>query len=105
VPRLVLEVDLTLSGETFRIRTNAGDQLRAERALGANPQEHPMEQVYHVWYAAFRRKYPDHPAAKAFGRFVDDLEATEDVPDEDDLDATDEAGPLAIPTLEAGSDT
>jgi len=101
VPRLVLEVDLTLSGETFRIQTNAGDQLRAERAIGANPAEHPMEQVYHVWYAAFRRRYPDHPCAKAFGTFVDNLEATEDVDREDE----DPAGPLAIPTLEAGSDT
>jgi len=102
VPKFVLEVDLTVSGEVMRVRTNAGDQLRAERALGSNPADHPMEQVYHVWYAAFKRRYPDHPAAKAFGTFVDCLEATDDV----DADSDEAAeGPLVIPTLEAGSDT
>jgi len=56
-----------------------------------------MEQVYQVWYSAFKRRYPDHPAAKAFGTFVDQLEANEDVSEPDELD------PL-VPTRPADSD-
>jgi hypothetical protein len=100
VPRVVQNVDLTLDGETFRVRTHAGDLLSAERAVGEMPQNRPNDQVFHIYYFALRRKFPDHPAAKTYGRFVDMLEAFEDVDEDEDA-----AGPLATPTLEAGSDT
>jgi hypothetical protein len=103
VPRLVTDVDLTLDGEVFRARTNAGDQLSAERAVGENPQNKPMDQMYHVYYFAFRRRHPDHPCAKAYGRFVEALEAFDEV--DADAEREDESGPLATRTLEAGSDT
>lgn len=96
VPRYDVEVDLTVDGEVLRIKTCFADQLRAERALGRSPMDAPMEQVAQVWFAAFKRRYPDHPAAKAFGRFSDALQAHEDVERDDE----DEPDPL-VPTQSA----
>jgi hypothetical protein len=50
-----------------------------------------------VWYSAFKRAFPDHPAAKAFGRFVDGCEAADELEDED-------TDPLATPTPPAESE-
>jgi hypothetical protein len=93
-------VDLVLDGEKLRVVTSAQDQLNAERGLGHSPAETPVELGIRVWWCAFRRAYPEHPAAKAFRTFVDSLDAADEIepPPEGEPDPMD-------PTLEAGSDS
>jgi len=98
--RLQADVDLWLGSDVFRVRTNAGDQITAERAVGDNPMGKPFDQSFHVYYVAFKRKYPDHPCAKAYGTFIGELSAFEEL---DELeDATDV--PLVTSTPPEGSD-
>jgi len=96
--RLQADVDLWLGSDVFRVRTNAGDQITAERAVGDNPMGKPFDQSFHVYYVAFKRKYPDHPAAKAYGTFISELSAFEE------LDELEDDTPLPTPTPPAGSD-
>ena len=58
--------------------TNAGDQLTAERGIGESPLNCPVELGMRVWWSAFKRRYPDHPAAKTFRAFVESLEAMDE---------------------------
>ena len=90
MPSFVNTVDLTVDGERLRIKTNAGDQLNAERGIGKSPMDFPVELGMRVWYCAFKHGYPDHPAAKAFGRFVEALEGGDELePDGEELDPMD----------------
>ena len=100
--RLQADVDLWLGTDVFRVRTNAGDQITAERAVGDNPMGKPFDQSFHVYYIAFRRKYPDHPCAKAFGTFMGELAAFEELDEADELEDADT--PLPTPTPPAESD-
>jgi hypothetical protein len=92
----VNRVDLVLAGERVQIKTNAGDQLNAERGIGKSPMDSPVELGLRVWWSALRRQWPDLPQAKTFRAFVDDLEEAdeEERPELDGLD----------PTLPAASD-
>jgi hypothetical protein len=86
VASFVNRVTLVLAGERVEIRTNAGDQLNAERGIGAgkSPLELPVELGMRVWFSALRRQHPEHPAAKNFRAFVEDLEeGTEEEPDDE----------------------
>jgi hypothetical protein len=85
-------VELTLNGERVRITTRAGDQLNAERGIGQSPLNSPVELGMRVWWSALRRQYPDHPAAKTFREFVDELDGG------DELDEMDEDPPGLDPT-------
>jgi hypothetical protein len=86
----VNRVDLVLAGEHVAIRTNAGDQLTAERGIGKSPMDSPVELGLRVWWSALRRQWPDLPAAKSFRTFVEDLEQAdeEERPELDGLDPT-----------------
>jgi hypothetical protein len=83
------ELEIVLDGEPFKVRTNGSDQLRGELELGESPAARPAAMGMRVAFVAFRRTYPDHPAAKAFGTFVDVLDDINDLdPGPDDLDPT-----------------
>jgi hypothetical protein len=92
-------VDVVLEGETLRIKLRPDDQLNAERQLGHSPADSPLELTWRSWWNALRRQYPDHPAAKTFGRFIDALEAGDELepPDREEVGDMD-------PTRRAGSD-
>lgn len=92
-------MEMILDGEKFVAKVRPDDQLNAERQLGHNPADSPLELTWRSWWNAFKRAEPDHPAAKTFGRFIDALEAGEEL----EPPAEDEVGPLD-PTREAGSD-
>ena len=83
------ELEVMLDGEPFKVRTNGSDQLRAELELGESPATRPAAMGMRVAFVAFRRTYPDHPAARAFGSFVDVLDDISDLdPQPDALDPT-----------------
>jgi hypothetical protein len=79
---------LNLGGEPVELSTNYGDQLTAERAIGESPLNTPINLQAHVWYSAFRRANPEHPAGRTFRGFVDNLWGAEDL---DEAGADDEA--------------
>ena len=100
VPSFRTTVDLVIDGEKYRVRTHAGDQLNAERQIGKNPADTPVELGMRVWWNALKRAYPESPAAKSFRAFVDGIDGA----DELEPAGEDEPDPLD-PTLEAGSDS
>jgi hypothetical protein len=95
------DVEITLDGEVFKCRSKAVDFTNAETQLAAtgitNVSEHPMALRFRWAYCVFRRSHPEHPAAEAFGRFV---EALDDLREEALLEG---ASPLD-PTHAADSD-
>lgn len=95
MPSFVNWVTLTLDGEAVKVKTNAGDQLTAERALNGPLMEHQAELGMRVWYSALRRQHPDHPASKSFRAFVEALEGADEEDEtatRDDLDPTQPVG-------------
>lgn len=85
MPNFKAKVDLVLDGEAVEIRTNYQDYLNAERALGKNIAEAAVEYQGRAWFAALRRQYPDHPAAKNFRAFAEMIDAGDEAAaDEDD---------------------
>jgi hypothetical protein len=100
VPSFRTTVVITVDGERYQVRTHAGDQLNAERQIGKNPADTPVELGMRVWWNALKRTYPDAPPSKSFRTFVDGLDEADELEpkDEDEPDALD-------PTLEAGSDS
>lgn len=93
---------LTLDGERVEITTSVADYLAAERFLGRekidNPiQNAPMQMQMRVAFGALTRTYPDHPTARDWPKFqaaLDDLE---------DLDASEAGDGLLDPTRVEGS--
>ena len=96
MPSFRTTVRLTVGGEAFEVRTNAGDQLTAERGIGENPMNFPVELGMRVWWSAFKRANPEHPAARHFRTFVEDLDAAdEETPADVDGNGLDPTLPVA----------
>jgi hypothetical protein len=85
------EYEVILDGEPFKVRTKGPDTANAERMaardgfnLGEGGAVATQDRMV---FLAFRRDYPDHRLAKAFGDFLDvlddinDLEADTNEPD------------------------
>ena len=70
-------VELTVAGERYEVVTNAGDQLTAERGIGESPMNFPVELGMRVWWSAFKRANPEHPASRNFRAFVEDLDGAD----------------------------
>lgn len=92
MPSFRTKVRLVIAGETFDVVTNMGDQLTAERGVGEDPRSHQGELGARVWWSAFKRANPEHPAARNFRTFVDDIDAADEVEppsgEKDGLDPT-----------------
>ena len=99
------EIEITLDGEVFKCRSKAIDFTNAERQLtrdGGEVQKDQMGLRFRIAYCVFRRNYPDHPAARAFGIFLDVLD---DIQEESTLDIDDDDGDLMDPSPAVGLDT
>lgn len=100
MPSFVNTVDLVLDGERVRITTRASDQLNAERGIGKNPMDSPVELGMRVWWCALRRARPDLPAAKDWRTFVEALEASDDVEPEDEIPGVEPLDPTRPAALD-----
>ena len=101
------DVEVTLDGEVFKCRSKAIDFTNAERQLvrdGGNVEKDQMALRFRIAYCVFRRHYPEHPAARAYGVFIDVLD---DIREEalQGGDDDDEGGDPMDPTPEVGSGT
>jgi hypothetical protein len=95
--------EVILDGESFKVNTKGPDMANAERMAARDgytlAEGGAVATQQRLAWLGFRRAYPDHRAAKAFGDFVDVLD------DINDLDATDDESPDGLdPTLPAASD-
>ena len=98
------DIEVTLDGEVFKCRSKAIDFTNAERQLtrdGGDVQKDPLALRFRIAYCVFRRNYPEHPGARAFGVFVDVLD---DIAEEQLLEDRDDGDPLD-PTPGVGSGT
>jgi hypothetical protein len=93
-------LEVVLDGEPFKCSTKGPDIANAERMAardGYNLGEGgAVATQQRLAFLAFRRAYPDHAVARAFGDFIDVLD------DINDLDT--ESPDLLDPTLPAASD-
>jgi len=94
-------MEITVDGEMFKCQSRAVDFTNAERQLvhdGGKVDTDAMSLRFRIAYCVFRRNYPDHPAARAYGLFLDVLD---DIQEEALRDA--EAGSPLDPTRPADS--
>jgi hypothetical protein len=92
------DIEITLDGEVFKVRSRAVDFVNAERALARDGGKVDTDQIsmrFRIAYTVFRRSEPEHPAARAFGVFLDVLD---DIREESLLDGDDEAANPLDPT-------
>jgi hypothetical protein len=81
------DIEVTLDGEVFKCQTRAIDYTNAERQLvhdGGKVAEADIALRFRIAYCVFRRDYPEHPAAKAYGVFLDVLDDINETPDDAD---------------------
>jgi hypothetical protein len=91
------EIQVTLDGELFKCQSKAIDFTNAEQQLAHDGGKVEANQImlrFRIAYCVFRRNHPDHPAARAFGIFLDDLD---DIKEEAQLEGAGvDPTPLAV---------
>lgn len=96
------DIEVVLDGEVFKCRTKAVDYTNAERALvrdGGKVDADQMALRFRIAYSVFKRCEPEHPAARAYGVFLDVLDEIVEEPNR-----RDEEGDPLDPTHPAGLD-
>lgn len=91
---------LTLDGNPYDVVTSAGDQLKAEQAIGREKQDittSPILLQLRVAFYAFNRTFPDDPLARNWVKFQDVFD------DMDDMET--ESGSVMDPTQQAESES
>lgn len=74
MPRFVQDVTIQFrDGTEVDVSTNLWDQLNAERGINGDITKAQAEMGARIWYCALRRLQPDHPAARSFRDFTDEV--------------------------------
>jgi hypothetical protein len=78
--------ELILDGEDFEITTSAGDQLKAEEALGREKKDitvSPIALQLRVAFYAFSRTFPEHVLARNWAKFSEVFDDMNDLEPEE----------------------